>query len=155
MAMLPSLGLSSAARPGVVGKEGSPMSRIDSSLWEVLNVKSLGHRRGNDPNKNYGYWRLLEIGIDKIKKNIGKMMINRWILGTRTIFSDKADCECLLNSFESLRKKNQIIQTKVQSTGWLMAYATSRSSLVRFWLALHAWNSTRTVICLSILKDVC
>jgi len=28
----------------VLGKEGSAMSRIEPSLWEVLNVKSLGHR---------------------------------------------------------------------------------------------------------------
>ena len=46
-------------RLGVLGKDGSVMSRIDASLWDVLNVKALGHRRGWDvagANGRGGVW---------------------------------------------------------------------------------------------------
>lgn len=46
---------------GVLSKEGSVMSRIDSSLWEVLGVKSLGHRRAGaflDPAELVDDWTI-------------------------------------------------------------------------------------------------
>lgn len=46
-------------RLGVLGTDGSVMSRIDASLWDVLNVKALGHRRGWDvagANGRGGVW---------------------------------------------------------------------------------------------------
>jgi len=52
-------------RPGVLGKEGSAMSRIEPSLWEVLNVKSLGHRRWVTPTYKMDIGK---IGIKKINE---------------------------------------------------------------------------------------
>ena len=36
------------------------MSRIDASLWDVLNVKALGHRRGL--GRRWGQWSWRRLG---------------------------------------------------------------------------------------------